>query len=108
MNRTEGLTKRNVSKKKDEASGTSEDKGEWGEWDHVDDDDFKDDKGGDDHESKDMKLTLMEEVLLLGLKDREVNGDKMLLLLHFRLFIMLQLHKISRFCRLLLLLYYYY
>lgn len=71
MNRTEGLTKRNVSKKKDEASGSSDDKGEWGEWDHVDDDDLKEEK--DDHESKDMKLTLMEEVLLMGLKDREVR-----------------------------------
>ena len=70
MNRTEGLTKRNV-KKTDGASGTTEDKGEWGEWDHVDDEDLKDDK--DDHESKEMKLTLMEEVLLLGLKDREVR-----------------------------------
>ena len=27
----------------------------------------------DDHDSKETRLTLMEEVLLLGLKDREVN-----------------------------------
>lgn len=67
-NRSEGLTKRNVPKKKDETSteGASVD---WGDWDHVDDSELKDE---DEHESKEMKLTLMEEVLLLGLKDREV------------------------------------
>ena len=32
-----------------------------------------------DHDSKETRLTLMEEVLLLGLKDREV----LLMLLHF-------------------------
>lgn len=73
MSSASGLTKRNVAKKKDEASGTTEDsKGDWGDWDHVDDEDLKD-EDRDDHESKDMKLTLMEEVLLLGLKDREVS-----------------------------------
>lgn len=71
MNRSDGLTKRNVAKKKDEASGFSEDGKDWGDWDHVDDDDLRDEEK-DDHESKQMKFTLMEEVLLLGLKDREV------------------------------------
>lgn len=80
MNRAEGLTKRNVSKKKDEASGFSEDKGELGDWDHLDDDDLGKDEE-DDHESKDMKLTLMEEVLLMGLKDREVSSKLLTLTL---------------------------
>ena len=31
-----------------------------------------DDEYADDHDSKETRLTLMEEVLLLGLKDREV------------------------------------
>ena len=29
----------------------------------------------EDHDSKETRLTLMEEVLLLGLKDREVSHD---------------------------------
>lgn len=73
MNRSDGLTKRNVSKKPEGASAGGADdidtKADWGDWDTVEDADLKEE---DDHESKDMKLTLMEEVLLLGLKDREV------------------------------------
>lgn len=33
----------------------------------------KDDEYGDDGDSKETRLTLMEEVLLLGLKDKEVS-----------------------------------
>lgn len=74
MNRAEGLTKRVVSKKPEGASGGVDDaKADWGDsdWDTVEDADLKE----DDHESKDMKLTLLEEVLLLGLKDREVSTE---------------------------------
>ena len=33
--------------------------------------DKEDNQNNDDHESKETRLTLMEEVLLLGLKDKE-------------------------------------
>lgn len=36
-------------------------------------DDKKSDKSYDDGDSKETRLTLMEEVLLLGLKDKEVS-----------------------------------
>ena len=35
----------------------------------------KEEEGVEDHDSKETRLTLMEEVLLLGLKDREVRLD---------------------------------
>lgn len=37
--------------------------------------DKKNDKNYDDGDSKETRLTLMEEVLLLGLKDKEVIGE---------------------------------
>lgn len=37
-------------------------------------DDKKNDKNYDDGDSKETRLTLMEEVLLLGLKDKEVSS----------------------------------
>lgn len=64
MNQTEGLVKRrNVAKDSDGTSNSRENEN----------DDMKvefDDVEGD---SKDTRLTLMEEVLLLGLKDKEVK-----------------------------------
>jgi len=39
-----------------------------------DDPDVKKDSDGEDVDSKETRLTLMEEVLLLGLKDKEVRG----------------------------------
>lgn len=64
MNRTEGLVqRRNVLK--DNADG--------GLKENHDIDDKKNDKNYDDGDSKETRLTLMEEVLLLGLKDKEVG-----------------------------------
>lgn len=61
MNRQEGLTRRNRPQ-----TNTS----------HQDSPDYdekpKDDGGEYEDPSKETRLTLMEEVLLLGLKDREV------------------------------------
>lgn len=64
MNRTEGLVqRRNVVKEND------------GNRENHDIDDKKNDKNYDDGDSKETRLTLMEEVLLLGLKDKEVGID---------------------------------
>ena len=38
---------------------------------NYDNQDRDDNQNNDDHESKETRLTLMEEVLLLGLKDKE-------------------------------------
>jgi len=69
MNRSEGLVqRRNVAM----PAATAANRGE----DEEDDRDerMKGAEEDDDHDSKETRLTLMEEVLLLGLKDREV-GD---------------------------------
>lgn len=64
MNRSEGLVqRRNVNVIKDNAELKE----------HHDVDDKKNDKSYDDGDSKETRLTLMEEVLLLGLKDKEVS-----------------------------------
>ncbi|CAH0727307.1 unnamed protein product, partial [Brenthis ino] len=60
MNRTEGLVQR--KKKENNSDGSRE---------NDDVDDKKNDKNYDDGDSKETRLTLMEEVLLLGLKDKE-------------------------------------
>lgn len=66
MNRTEGLVqRRNVIKESTTADG--------GVNENHDIDDKKNDKSYDDGDSKETRLTLMEEVLLLGLKDKEVS-----------------------------------
>ncbi|XP_053620455.1 Golgi phosphoprotein 3 homolog sauron [Plodia interpunctella] len=62
MNRTEGLVqRRNVIKESNSDGALKENH----------DDDKKSDKSYDDGDSKETRLTLMEEVLLLGLKDKE-------------------------------------
>lgn len=64
MNRSEGLVqRRNVVK--DNSDPASKE--------NNDVDDKKNDKSYDDGDSKETRLTLMEEVLLLGLKDKEVS-----------------------------------
>lgn len=67
MNRSEGLVqRRNVSRENGE--GVSKDS--------LDSDDKKSterDEDLEDGDSKETRLTLMEEVLLLGLKDKEVG-----------------------------------
>lgn len=64
MNRSEGLVqRRNVVKDSSAEGGLKE---------NQDVDDKKNDKNYDDGDSKETRLTLMEEVLLLGLKDKEV------------------------------------
>lgn len=64
MNRAEGLVqRRNVNVIKDSAEIKE----------NHDVDDKKNDKSYDDGDSKETRLTLMEEVLLLGLKDKEVR-----------------------------------
>ncbi|XP_004930165.1 Golgi phosphoprotein 3 homolog sauron [Bombyx mandarina] len=62
MNRTEGLVQRRNVIKESNTDGQKE---------NHDNDDKKNDKNYDDGDSKETKLTLMEEVLLLGLKDKE-------------------------------------
>lgn len=64
MNRTEGLVQRKNVVKENNSDGSRE---------NHDVDDKKNDKNYDDGDSKETRLTLMEEVLLLGLKDKEVS-----------------------------------
>ncbi|XP_072943166.1 Golgi phosphoprotein 3 homolog sauron [Epargyreus clarus] len=63
MNRTEGLVQRRNVVKENNTDGTLRE--------NHDVDDKKNDKNYDDGDSKETRLTLMEEVLLLGLKDKE-------------------------------------
>lgn len=67
MNRTEGLVQRRNVVKDNNTDGTLRE--------NHDVDDKKNDKNYDDGDSKETRLTLMEEVLLLGLKDKEVSGN---------------------------------
>ncbi|XP_068626346.1 Golgi phosphoprotein 3 homolog sauron [Battus philenor] len=62
MNRSEGLVQRRNVLKESNSDGTLKE---------THDDDKKNDKNYDDGDSKETRLTLMEEVLLLGLKDKE-------------------------------------
>lgn len=65
MNRGDGLIqRRNVVR--DNGSSTSKEN-------QVEDDKIDKDENLDDCDSKETRLTLMEEVLLLGLKDKEVR-----------------------------------
>ncbi|KAL4712662.1 hypothetical protein ACJJTC_007959 [Scirpophaga incertulas] len=63
MNRTEGLVQRRNVNKDNNPDGSIKE--------NHDVDDKKNDKNYDDGDSKETRLTLMEEVLLLGLKDKE-------------------------------------
>lgn len=65
MNRSDGLVRRNVVRD-NSSSGCKENQS----------DDSKVDKNDslEDGDSKETRLTLMEEVLLLGLKDKEVHN----------------------------------
>lgn len=74
MNRTEGLVRRNKSRADNgntEANSSTSNGG-------VDENDViineRGDDDIDDNDSKETRLTLMEEVLLLGLKDKEVGA----------------------------------
>lgn len=72
MNRTDGLVRRNKSRALE--NGTSEANSSTAN--SVDENDvIINDRENDidDTDSKETRLTLMEEVLLLGLKDKEVN-----------------------------------
>lgn len=66
MNRGEGLVQRRNVLKDTTTDGAIKENHE--------NDDKKNDKSYDDGDSKETRLTLMEEVLLLGLKDKEVGG----------------------------------
>lgn len=69
MNRSEGLVRRVKSK-----PDTSDSSAAGGN--NVDDDSNKERNDElDDADSKETRLTLMEEVLLLGLKDKEVLSE---------------------------------
>ncbi|KAI8438545.1 hypothetical protein MSG28_011015 [Choristoneura fumiferana] len=63
MNRTDGLVQRRNVVKDSSSDGNLKE--------NHDIDDKKNDKSYDDGDSKETRLTLMEEVLLLGLKDKE-------------------------------------
>lgn len=65
MNRSEGLIQRRNVLKENGNDGSQKE--------NQDFDDKKNDKNYDDGDSKETRLTLMEEVLLLGLKDKEVR-----------------------------------
>lgn len=66
MNRGDGLVqRRNVVR--DNSSSSSKEN-------HVEDATVDNDENLDDCDSKETRLTLMEEVLLLGLKDKEVRS----------------------------------
>lgn len=72
MNRTDGLVRRNKSRTNE--NGTSEANSSTAN--SVDENDViinDRDNDIDDTDSKETRLTLMEEVLLLGLKDKEVT-----------------------------------
>lgn len=67
MNRSEGLVqRRNVNR---DNSGLSSKENQ----DNINDKKSDRDEDNEDGDSKETRLTLMEEVLLLGLKDKEVN-----------------------------------
>lgn len=75
MNRTDGLVRRNINRVNE--NGTSE--GNTSAANSVDENDVIINEGEDeidDTDSKETRLTLMEEVLLLGLKDKEVKIRK--------------------------------
>lgn len=76
MNRSEGLVRRNKSRPSDDGSETN---GNATNSDIVNDN-FKDDETDEAAEEcdKETRLTLMEEVLLLGLKDKEVSCNNCL------------------------------
>jgi Golgi phosphoprotein 3 len=63
MNRGDGLIRRNVAR--ENASASSKEN-------HIEDGKADKEDSLEDGDSKETRLTLMEEVLLLGLKDKEV------------------------------------
>ena len=70
MNRTDGLVRRNISRGDNNSEANSSTANS------VDDNDViinERDNDLEDIDSKETRLTLMEEVLLLGLKDKEVS-----------------------------------
>lgn len=67
MSQTEGLVKRRNVAVKENSDGS------YNTRETDDDDKVVDCNEDDDGDSKDTRLTLMEEVLLLGLKDKEVT-----------------------------------
>lgn len=69
MNRTDGLVRR----VKTRADTSSEPNSSTGNSVDENDDSNKDQEEEMDNDSKETRLTLMEEVLLLGLKDKEVR-----------------------------------
>lgn len=66
MNRGDGLVQRRNVVRDNGPSSSKEN--------HVDDAMVDNDENLDDCDSKETRLTLMEEVLLLGLKDKEVRS----------------------------------
>lgn len=74
MNRTDGLVRRAVRPRENGAEGGSSSGNANTPEDNPDMLDNKDlEDNIDDGDSKETRLTLMEEVLLLGLKDKEVS-----------------------------------
>lgn len=67
MNRTDGLVQRRRDVNQSSSSGNPTAS--------RDDSNGRNDDYENDADSKETRLTLMEEVLLLGLKDKEVNCD---------------------------------
>ena len=69
------VTRRIVKPTSSNPSGTYSESASNSVFQSYDDDRNKDDNCEDD-DDKETRLTLMEEVLLLGLKDREVSSNK--------------------------------
>lgn len=97
MNRTEGLVRRNKSRPDNgnaEANSSTANGG-------VDENDViiseRGDDEIDDNDSKETRLTLMEEVLLLGLKDKEVGALNVHYIFFACIFLLQGLIRIARF-----------
>lgn len=81
MNRSDGLVqRRNINRESSE--GVPKDNNE----------DKKQEEDVEDGDSKETRLTLMEEVLLLGLKDKEVSFIRLVSNMQIKLELMLGLH----------------
>lgn len=73
MNRTDGLVRRVRTRDTADANGGANGGGSGGGDDNDNVARDQDEQELDDNDSKETRLTLMEEVLLLGLKDKEVH-----------------------------------
>lgn len=74
------VTRRTVRQTTTNSTESSTNQSNWNDWDEIN---KNTDERDSDDDDKETRLTLMEEVLLLGLKDREVRIDKFVFLQFF-------------------------